>query len=91
MHVHSGPNTSGVSLSNVSEHGLWLLIDDQEHYLPFDHFPWFREATIAQVSAIERPAPEHLRWPELDVDLTVDSIRRPEAYPLVSGGKGRGP
>lgn len=71
-------------LTNVSQHGLWLLIDGQERYLPYDHFPWFRNATIAQLSAIERPTPEYLRWPELDVDLTLESIDRPEDFPLVS-------
>jgi hypothetical protein len=31
---------------------------------------------------LERPAPQHLRWPDLDVDLAVDSIAHPEHYPL---------
>jgi Protein of unknown function (DUF2442) len=79
-----GTNTSAVELANVSPHGLWLLIDAREHYLAFDAFPWFRDATIGQLSRIERPAPDHLYWPELDVDLALDSIERPEAYPLVS-------
>ncbi len=79
-----GTNTSDVELSNVSQHGLWLFIDGQEHYLPFDDFPWFRQATIGQLRSIERPSPDHLHWPELDVDLTLDSIKRPEAFPLVS-------
>jgi len=79
-----GTNTSAVELSNVSPHGLWLFVDAREHYLPFDAFPWFREATIGQLSRIGRPAPGHLYWPELDVDLTLDSIERPEDDPLVS-------
>lgn len=79
-----GAGTSGVELANVSPHGLWLLIDGDERYLPFDDFPWFRDATVAQLSTIERPTPDHLRWPDLDVDLTIDSIERPDAYPLVS-------
>ena len=83
-------STSTVELSNVSAHGLWLLVDERELYLPFDDFPWFRDATIAQLSKIERPAPGHLRWPDLDVDLALDSIDHPERYPLVSGaGAGR--
>ncbi len=73
-------------MANVSQHGLWLLIDDREHYLPFDAFPWFLAATIGQLSRIERPARDHLCWPDLDVDLTVDSIERPDAYPMVSRG-----
>jgi len=68
----------------VSQHGLWILVGGAEHYLPFDHFPWFRRATIAQLSRIERPQPEHLHWPDLDVDLSLESIKRPEAFPLVS-------
>jgi hypothetical protein len=79
-----GTSTSAVELANVSPHGFWLLIDDREHYLPFDAFPWFRDATIGQLSRVERPSREHLHWPDLEVDLTMDSIERPDAYPLVS-------
>ena len=82
-------NTSTVELSNVSAHGLWLLIDERELYLPFDQFPWFRDATIAQLARIDRPAPDHLRWPDLDVDLSLASIEHPERYPLVSGTRVR--
>lgn len=75
-----------VELANVSQHGLWLLIDAREHYLPFDLFPWLQAATIGQLSRIERPARDHLYWPDLDVDLSMDTIERPEAYPMVSRG-----
>jgi hypothetical protein len=51
---------------------------------PFDAFPWFREASIGQLSRIERPTGDHLHWPDLDVDLTLDGIEHPDAYPLVS-------
>jgi hypothetical protein len=77
-------NTSTVELSNVSAHGIWLLIDDRELFLPYAEFPWFRDATIAQLSSIERPTSGALRWPDLDVDLAIDSIEHPDRYPLVS-------
>jgi hypothetical protein len=86
-----GNSTSGVELANVSAHGIWLLIDGSERYLAFDDFPWFRDATIRQLGAIERPHPEHLHWPDLDVDLSIDSIVRPHAYPLVSNARTVGP
>lgn len=82
-----GENTSAAELANVSPHGLWLLLDGTERFLAFDDFPWFRDATIGQLSRIERPSPGHLRWPELDVDLSLASIERPQDYPLVSGGR----
>lgn len=71
-------------MSNVSVHGMWLLIDDRELYLPFDEFPWFREASIGALADIEHPDDRHVRWPRLDVDLTLDSIEDPAGYPLVS-------
>ena len=43
-------------------------------------------ATVEQITNVERPSPDHLYWPSLDVDLAVASIRDPEAYPLVSRG-----
>lgn len=35
-------------------------------------------------AAFKLPSPRHLYWPELDVDLAVESIEHPEKYPLVS-------
>ncbi len=71
-------------VTHVSKHGFWLLLADEEVLLPFEQFPWFRRATIEQISRVEWPTPEHLYWPELDIDLSVESIRYPNAFPLVS-------
>jgi Protein of unknown function (DUF2442) len=79
-----GNHTSVVELTNVSKHGFWVLLGDEELHLPFEHFPWFRSATIEQISAIEWPSKTRLYWPMLDIDLSVDSIRHPENFPLVS-------
>jgi hypothetical protein len=79
-----GPRTSGVELTNVSPHGLWLLVDGRELFVGFKDFPWFSQATIHQLQRIERPSPHHLYWPALDVDLAVESIEHPQRYPLVS-------
>ena len=79
-----GKNTSKVELSNVSPHGFWLLIGEREWFLSFKDFPWFEDASIRALAKIERPSLHHLYWPELDVDLAVESIEHPERYPLVS-------
>jgi hypothetical protein len=79
-----GKSTWAAEVTNVSANGLWMLIDGEELFLAFDHFPWFREATIGRILKVERPARHHLYWPNLDVDLEVDSIRHPDKYPLVS-------
>ena len=79
-----GTLTSQAEVTNVSTHGFWLLLADEELFLPFADFPWFRGATIEQLCNVERPAENHLFWPVLDIDLAVESIRNPSAYPLMA-------
>lgn len=79
-----GASILEVEVTNVSKHGFWLLLGDEELFVPFSGFPWFRDAPVAKVLNVERLQPHHLYWPDLDVDLTVDSIRHPEQFPLVS-------
>jgi hypothetical protein len=76
--------TLAVEVTNVSKHCFWLLLGDEELAVPFVEFPWFMKATIEQLSDVQRPSEDHLYWPQLDVDLSVESIRQPEAFPLAS-------
>jgi hypothetical protein len=79
-----GEPISAVEITNISPHGIWLLLGDEELLMDFEHFPWFRSATIAQLTRVERPSPNHLYWPDLDIDVAVESMRQPDAFPLVS-------
>jgi hypothetical protein len=71
-------------VTTISQHGFWLSLEGRELFLPFEVFPWFKAAPVAAIVNVERPHAHHLHWPELDVDLSVDSIERPERYPLKS-------
>lgn len=79
-----GADTLEVEVTNVSKHGFWLWLGDDELFVPFAEFPWFKDASIAKLLHVERPQAHHLYWPDLDIDLAVDSIRHPERFPLVS-------
>jgi hypothetical protein len=81
-----GSNTSEAEVTNVSQQGFWLLLGDEELFVAFKDFPWFAEAPIGKLMHVELPQPHHLYWPELDVDLAVESIRNPGAFPLVARG-----
>lgn len=83
-----GSVTSAVEVTHVSRHGFWLLLGDEELLVPFEQFPWFRSATIEQLSSVEWPSKDHLYWPLLDVDLSVASVRDPTTFPLVSKASG---
>jgi hypothetical protein len=77
-----GNPTSAVEVVDISPHGVWILTDDQEHFLPYEHFPWFKQAPVAAVLNVIEDAPGSFRWPDLDVDLCLDSIKAPEKFPL---------
>jgi len=79
-----GASTSPVEVTNISQHGFWLLLDNEELFLPFSEFPWFRDVAVGKILHVELPSSNHLYWPDLDVDLAVESIRHPERFPLVS-------
>ncbi len=79
-----GTATSEVEVTNISRHGFWVLLDDRELFLPFEEFPWFQSAAVKAILEVQRPQRNHLYWPQLDVDLTLDSIEHPERYPLTS-------
>ncbi len=79
-----GITTSSAEVTHVSRHGFWMLLDAEELLVPFEHFPWFRKATIEQLSEVEWPSADHLYWPQLDIDLSIASIRNPAAFPLTS-------
>ena len=80
--LQHGKPTSGVEVVDISTHGLWLLAGDQEHFLSFEEFPWFKSATIAAVLNVREELPGNFHWPELDVDLCLESIKHPERFPL---------
>jgi len=77
-----GTATSQAEVTNISRHGFWLLLDEREMFLPFEEYPWFKRAPVEAILRLDRPQPDHLHWPDLDVDLSVDSIEHPERYPL---------
>ena len=77
-----GKNTSPVEITHVSNYGVWLLANDRELFIPYDQFPWFKDAPLGKILNVEELAPGHFYWPDLDVDLSEDIITHPERFPL---------
>jgi len=38
---------------------------------------------------VDQPHPGHLYWPQLDVDLAIESLEAPEKFPLVAKPTGK--
>ncbi len=80
----SGSAILDVEVTNISRHGFWIFFGTEELFLPFSDFPWFKAAPVSAIINVQRPQPDHLYWPYLDVDLCVESIRHPEKFPLIA-------
>src|SRR5215208_5086782 len=94
MNVRSGKlgkRTSAIEVANISKHGFWLLIENKERFVSFKDFPWFRNAAIGELLNVELASPRHVYWPDLDVDLAVESIEFPGRFPLVSKQRSNAP
>lgn len=84
-----GKATSAVEVQHISAHGFWLFVEAtaREYFLPFGDFPWFKQATIADILAVEIERAHILHWPKLDVDLDLCQLDEPKRYPLVARTK----
>ncbi len=79
-----GNSTLAVEVTHISSHGVWLLSNDKELFMSYEDFPWFKDQPVKSIINVEEQSPGHFYWPEMDVDLTIESIEHPERFPLKS-------
>lgn len=77
-----GTTSSETEVTNISNHGVWILSGSKELFMSYDDFPWFKNEPVGKILNIKEPSPGHFYWPDLDVDVGIDSIENPERYPL---------
>ena len=77
-----GKSTSRTEVLNIDAHGIWLYAQGKEYSLPYDGFPWFKNATVADILNVELQHGFHLYWPTLDVDLDLHSLQDTSETPL---------
>jgi hypothetical protein len=78
-----GLNTLTVEVTNISAHGFWILLNENEYFLSYSNFPWFKKATIDEICNVQLLNEQHLFWEKLDIDLEFSSITNPDHYPLI--------
>ena len=77
-----GISTSEVEVTGISAHGVWLLASEEEIFLSYGDFPWFKDVSVRKILNVQDPTPGHFYWPDLDVDLGMETIRHPDRFPL---------
>jgi len=78
-----GKNILAAEVQDISRNGIWLLIQGKEYFLAYSDYPWFKEAKLAAIYNLKLLHGTHLHWPDLDVELELESLQQPEKYPLV--------
>lgn len=79
--IAQGKGTSEVEVTHISKHGIWLATRDHELFISFKEFPSFQDATVRKLMHVKQPTPTCLHWPDLDMNLAIESIR---CFPLMS-------
>ena len=77
-----GIDTSEVEVTAISAYGVLLLADEEEMFLSYEDFPWFKDVSARGILNVQELTPGHFYWPDLDVDLEVEIIRHPDHFPL---------
>ena len=85
-----GKSTSEAEVTNIDRFGFWLLVRGKEYFLPYEEYPWFKDARVRDILRVRLVHEGHLRWPALDVDLSLESLDRPESFPLCYRGRPTG-
>lgn len=68
-----GTSTSPIEITNISQSGFWVLLNDEELFLSFSEFPWFHDVAVGKILHVELPFLKHLYWPELDIAWRLNS------------------
>ncbi len=79
-----GTSTLEAEVTHNSKHGIWLLLQGREHFLSFENFPWFKNGPVSAIQNVQLLNEHHLCWPDLDIDLAVESLDHTELFPLVA-------
>ncbi|MFA6263328.1 MAG: DUF2442 domain-containing protein [Candidatus Babeliales bacterium] len=80
----AGKAISAIEIQAVTKWGIWLLVKEQEFFLPFTKYPWFKKATIEQICDVQCFHGTNLHWSKLDIDLNIDILKSPDQFPLES-------
>ena len=44
-----GRNTLNTEVTNISNHGFWLINAETEYFLAYTDFPWFKDAPVSGI------------------------------------------
>ena len=85
METSSNNNSqlTSVAVLMINSQGMMLSVQGQDYFVSYNRVPWLRDARISSALNVRMCGSRAIEWPELDVDLEIESLKHPERYPLV--------
>lgn len=78
-----GKNILIVEIIYIFSYGIWLLFGDNELFLFYDDFFWFKNVLVKYIFNVIELIVNYFYWFDLDVDLILDIIKYFECFFLV--------
>ena len=67
----------------INNQGIMISVEGNDYFLSYNRVPWLKDATVRNILNIKMSGKNAVEWPDLDIDLEIDSLKHPERYPLV--------
>ncbi len=81
--LENNTNATSASVLMINNQGIMISVAGNDYFLSYNRVPWLKDATVRNILNIKMLGNNAVEWPDLDVDLEVDSLKHPERYPLV--------
>lgn len=81
--LSTNTQSTSVSVLMINSQGVMIHVLGNDYFLSYNRVPWLKDARISDVLNIGMLGRNAIEWPNLDVDLEIESLKHPERYPLV--------
>ena len=79
MEMNSSRNTYDtlVNVLMINSQGIMLNVGGNDYFVSYNRLPWMKDATVKSVLNVQMAGKNAIEWPDLDVDLEIDSLKHP--------------
>ena len=81
--LNSNINSTLASVLMINAQGIMISVAGNDYFLSYNRIPWMKDASIKSILNVRMSGQNAIEWPDLDVDLEIESLKHPERYPLV--------
>lgn len=67
----------------INSQGIMISVLGNDYFISYNRLPWMKDAAVRSVLNVRMSGNDAIEWPDLDVDLEIDSLKHPERYPLI--------